>query len=181
MSARGLSVATVLCVVACARTAGADEEAPADSRPPSWVHPALAAVGTYRRLFDLDLWGGGAAASLNFEGRRAVGVIALQVTDSRTPGGLVFMNGELKGGADWMFDSFRFGLGGGVTLNSIRRATDGSWISTLGPLLMIHAAYDFSARRPCFFLEVEFETSTVGSGESLIGMSGVSLQMGARF
>ena len=165
-----------------------DQDSPAERLPsapqPPPVHPqffSLAAVGSYARLFDLDIYSVGGAASLAAEGRRVGGGATLRYTQGQTLEGLAVVDAALSGTVDWRIRNWRVGFGGGFTFFSIRRATNQAWLSSVGPESLFRVAYDFGPR-PCFFLQVEAEWSLVGALLSnATALVGGDVQVGMRF
>ena len=170
-----------------ATQAHADPDAPGDepsSDPPlrpddprSHIQARVAMTGMYRSLYDLSVLGGGVTLSVGGDGDRS-GQINLRLLDGRTMGGLHVMDIGLGGSAEFVVTGgLLVGLGGGLALFGLRRATDGSDILSVGPELYGRVGHRFANRdTPPLTLDLGSELQTNGT---LVW--GPTLSLGYRF
>jgi hypothetical protein len=150
----------------------------------------VAAVGAYQGLFDLSIWGAGAAGSFGREGDRAGGFGTVRYLEARTLGGLVVREASLAGTAEWHWGhGWRAGVGGGFAVFSIVRATTGQALLSLGPVHVGLFGYDFGNKPNVYVLgtfEVQLQglglwSSSTNNGYGGGLVIGPTLQVGARF
>jgi hypothetical protein len=150
-----------------------------ESPPPSWraLVLRLGAVGAYRGLYDLNVLGGGVALSIGGESQTVGGHGNLRVIDGRTPAGLHVFEWALTGTVEWRVDNVRLGFGGGWTYFGVQRATDGSWVQSLGPVALLRGGYDFGERSGAFLLaDCQIQLQAGGAY-----VWGPTLELGYRF
>ena len=143
---------------------------------PSHTVTRLAAVGLYRNVYDVDLAGGG--ASLSYGGDYPVsGAFEMRVAGGRSLHGLGFADvtgmgtfqAKVGGG-------LRLGLGAGLDVLAIGRATSGNLMGGLGLAGLARAGYDFGAGRGLF---VDVDCAFMFTLEAVVW--GPDLQLGYRF
>lgn len=112
---------------------------------------SVAAVGDYRRLYDLSVLAAGFGLSLGCACEKAGGSAELRGTVGRTAGGLSVTEIALGGSAELPIASGMFlGLGGALTAFGIQRATSGGEILSVGPELFGRVGYRFATRAAPF-------------------------------
>jgi hypothetical protein len=174
-------------VAAVATEAHADGDLPGDepsSDPPlrpddprSHIQARVALTGEYRSLYDLSVLGGGVTLSVGGDGDKS-GQVNLRLVDGRTVGGLHVLDMGLGGSAEFVVTGgLLVGLGGGLALFGVQRATDGSQILSVGPELYGRIGYRFANRdAPFLTLDLGSELQTNGT---LVW--GPTLSLGYRF
>jgi hypothetical protein len=172
---------------ALATEARADGDPPGDepsSDPPlrpddprSHIQARVALTGEYRSLYDLSVLGGGVTLSVGGDGDKS-GQVNLRLVDGRTVGGLHVLDMGLGGSAEFVVTGgLLVGLGGGLALFGVQRATDGSQILSVGPELYGRIGYRFANRdAPFLTLDLGSELQTNGT---LVW--GPTLSLGYRF
>jgi hypothetical protein len=148
----------------------------ADSGEPTHMVTRIAALGLYRGVYDLGFTGGG--ASLSYGGDYPVsGAFEMHVAGGRSVGGLGFADvtgmgtfqGKVAGG-------LRLGLGAGLELLSIGRATSGNLMGGVGIASLARAGYDFGTGHGFF---VDADCAFMFTFEAVVW--GPELQLGYRF
>jgi hypothetical protein len=135
----------------------------------------LALVGAYRSVADLGFTGGG--ASLSYGGDYPVsGAFEMQIVGGRSRGGLGFADVALLGTFIARFGGFRLGLGGGLEILAIDRATSGDLLGGIGIGALGRAGYDFGPRR-ALFVDADFASLFTFNGV----MWGPNLAVGYKF
>jgi hypothetical protein len=130
-------------------------EAPSPEEPPSPPRATvfrIAAEGAYRPLFDLTVLGGGIELSLGREGERHGGYVNLHGVLGRTAAGLPVLEIGLTGTYEVHFGGLRFGVGGGMNLLNLDRASNGSDVNSAGLTTLFRVGYDFGERPGAFVL-----------------------------
>jgi hypothetical protein len=145
------------------------EPAPSDNRPSHSV-TRLSVVAGYRGLFDLQVAGAGVA--LSYGGAAPVsGHFNLRLMGGRTLGGLGIFELAPSGTVEFALgEGFRFGLGAGLSLFTISRATNGNLVGSCGPTGLARVAYDFAPHRAMFILtdfDAEWQAGAVVWGPTL--------------
>lgn len=119
----------------------------------------VAVLGTYREIYDLSAFGVGAELTLGGEGAMHGGYYHLRLVRGETRAGLTVNELATLGTYELHVSGLRFGVGGGVTLLSISRATTQRSIDKLGMSLLGRVGYDFGERSGPYVLgQVEWQT-----------------------
>jgi hypothetical protein len=127
-----------------------------DGAPSSSTAFRLAAVGSYRSIYDLSLVGGGGSLAIEGTGPLAGGFDA-QFFLGRSFGGLSFTDGRAMGTLGGLLaPGLRLTGGLGLEVVTITRATDGSLLVSAGAAGMARLQYDFE-RGSGVFLKADFD------------------------
>ena len=154
-----------------------DQTAPASSSRP--LAGRLAALASYRKLYDLSMLGGGIGLSLGPQSAPGAFMFNMRFIDARTPDGLVVLEGGVNGTFEWRFGR-SWSVGGGAGFEAIRvhRVTIGTGdLFSLGPMVLARVAYDFG-EKPNVYVLVDFEAQWQADGAVPWGPT---LQVGLRF
>jgi len=185
---RALLASLVLaCLATLATRAHADPAAPGDepsSDPPlrsddprSHIQARVALIGEYRSLYDLSVLGGGVMISGGGDGDKS-GQFNLRLAGGRTMAGLSVVDIGVGGSAEFVVTGgFLVGLGGGLAVFGVQRATDGTELLSVGPELYARTGYRF-ANRNAPFITLDFG-SELQNGGALVW--GPTLSLGYRF
>ncbi len=187
-----VTLAGALAIAATGSRAAADEPALAHAPAPSAQDDAgpgpiatrchdvgrLSVVGTYRGLWGLSLAGGGVELSIGGETKSFTVFVNGRFIDMRTADGLVALEGTLSVTFEESVGAgFRLGAGLGGTYLTVERATSGSPLQSLGPMVLGRLWYDFGDA-PNLFLLGDLEGQLQASGAFVWGPT---LQAGLRF
>jgi hypothetical protein len=154
-----------------------DQPAPASSSRP--LAGRLAALASYRRLYDLSMLGGGIGLSLGPDVGPGAIMFNMRFIDARTPDGLVVLEGGVSAAFEWHLGR-GWSAGGGVGFEAMRvhRVTIGTGdLFSLGPMALARVAYDFGDR-PNVYVLVDLEAQWQADGAVPWGPT---LQVGLRF
>lgn len=158
-----------------ASVARADDEA--SPSPPSAMIARLSTVGVYRRLYDLDVYGGGLQAAFGARDGLHTFLLNVRALDQRTTDGLVALEGaafltvDRDLGAGW-----HAGVGAGVFFLDVWRRTAQPPLMSAGPSGRFQYGYDFGAR-PNLFIDAAFDLQVLAE----VVMWGPTLDVGVRF
>jgi hypothetical protein len=189
-----VSLGIAIALLAAAPAASADftegsatSDEPARPAPPGAAHQgasstppvvALALVGAYRGFLDLQAGTGGVALSVGSPPGPVSAQISLRLAGGRTRYGLGVFDSDLVGTIEWRADAgVRFGLGTGLAVFGVSRATSGPMVLSIGPEALARAGFDFGARR-AVFLTLDMSVALQAGGTAVFGPS---LGVGYRF
>ena len=162
-----------LATPALADPAGSADDAPGDpplrpDDPRSHLQMRIAALGEYRGFTDLSYLGAGVQLSAG-DDRDKSGQVNLRFTTGSTPGGLKVLDASLGGSAEIVVaGGLLLGVGGGLALFGVQRATDGSDIVSIGPELYGRLGYRFG-RRNAPFVTLDFGSELQTNGTLVWG------------
>ena len=151
------------------------ETPPKEPPPPPDAHPShqltrVSLVAGYRGVFDLQA--GGVGAALSYGGDKAVsGNFNLRILGGRTLGGLGIFELAPTGTVEFVLgEGFRAGVGAGLSVFSITRATTGDLVLSCGPTGLARFGYDFAPRKAMFVLmdfDAQWQAGAVVWGPTL--------------
>jgi hypothetical protein len=168
------SVTLILALLATlwASVARADPPAPGDDEAPrSSTSYRLAVLADQRNLLDLSVLGGGIAFSVGSAHDKIGGQFEMRAMLGRTAGGLSTFEVGVGGSGDFVIAAGAFiGVGGGLALFGVERATDGSEILSVGPDLYGRVGYRFGKRMaPFVALDLDGQLHVGSTGGFLSG------------